>query len=112
MGLTVHTESPSPDRVVVHIAGELDMSSAGRLRQDLLAAVDDPAVTVVKADLSGVTFIDSTGIGVLIATNNAATRAGRRFVVTRASAPVIRVLRIVGVTELLGLPAQATSEPG
>ena len=110
MTLTVRTTSPVAGRSVVHVTGEVDWASVGRLRESLLAAIDDSAVSVVEADLSEVTFIDSSGIGALVAARTAADRADRGFVVTRASVPVVRVLRIVGVTQLLGLPGE--DDPG
>src|SRR6266571_803816 len=51
--------------VIVRLAGELDLYNAHALRDELVAAAErEPERLVV--DLSGLTFIDSTGLGVLI----------------------------------------------
>jgi anti-sigma B factor antagonist len=50
---------------IVHLTGELDLYNAHLVRDELLsAAADHPQRLIV--DLSAVTFIDSTGLGVLI----------------------------------------------
>lgn len=51
--------------VLVRIDGELDMATAGRLRQHMQSVTDkEPAGLVL--DLNRVAFIDSTGLGVLV----------------------------------------------
>ena len=53
------------DAVVVKLGGELDLYNAHAVRQELVRQTDrNPRRIVV--DLGGVTFIDSTGLGVLI----------------------------------------------
>ncbi|WP_420618049.1 STAS domain-containing protein [Candidatus Poriferisocius sp.] len=50
---------------VLTVTGEIDMATAPRFRQRLLAVIGTGAQNVV-IDLSGVDFIDSTGLGVLM----------------------------------------------
>jgi anti-anti-sigma factor len=50
---------------VVRLSGEVDMYTAPQLKQSMLGLIDEGAAKVV-IDLSGVTFIDSTALGVLI----------------------------------------------
>jgi len=50
---------------LVRVVGELDIYSSADLRKDLHVLIND-GVQIVVADLSGVTFIDSTSLGVLI----------------------------------------------
>ena len=50
---------------VLTVTGEIDMATAPRFRQRLLAVIGAGAQNVV-IDLSGVDFIDSTGLGVLM----------------------------------------------
>jgi anti-anti-sigma factor len=49
---------------VAHIGGELDLSSAGTLRERLLAAVENQDVGLV-IDLSDATYVDSAGVNLL-----------------------------------------------
>ena len=78
------------------VAGEIDLAVAGQFASavnDLLAAADGVAVI----DLTGVTFFNSTGIGVLVDAATGATRRGVALTV-RPSDYVRRTLEITGLT--------------
>ncbi|WP_213452261.1 STAS domain-containing protein [Rhizomonospora bruguierae] len=85
---------------VIAITGEIDVSHAATLRRTLLAEIAGPA-TSVTVDLTGVTFLDSSGISVLIAGHNAATEAGVPYLVTGVTGRVAHVLTITGVINKL-----------
>ncbi|GAA2435543.1 anti-sigma factor antagonist BldG [Actinomadura vinacea] len=53
------------DLTVVKISGEIDVFTSPRLRENLLDIIDNGALHLV-VDLSDVTFLDSTGLGVLV----------------------------------------------
>ncbi|MFJ4621145.1 STAS domain-containing protein [Streptomyces sp. NPDC088812] len=84
---------------VVTVTGEVDHDTAGPLRRALTPA--DGAVgprTVV--DLGGVTFLDSSGINVLIAAHQAHGEPGwLRLADVRQ--PVLRTLQLVGIDTLI-----------
>lgn len=87
--------------VVVELAGELDLYNAQDVREALIAQAErDPPRLVV--DLSRVTFIDSTGIGVLI---EARTRLGNRqgFLVVSPGLETRRALEISGLIRLFSV---------
>jgi anti-sigma B factor antagonist len=72
------------------VQGELDLSVADRLRERLEAAAGRP----VLVDLSDCTFIDSTGIAVVLL----ARREGERVAMHSPSEQVLRVLAVTGLT--------------
>lgn len=87
--------------VVVSLAGELDLYNAPALRTALLAeCASGPARLVV--DLSGVEFIDSTALGVLI---EARRRLGRSesFLLASPGMETRRALRISGLDKHFGV---------
>ena len=80
------------------IAGDVDLWAAPELH----ALVADKAETErgLVLDLSRVTFIDSTGIGVLLAAQERALGRSLRFALrTNASEPVMRFLGVTGASE-------------
>ena len=50
---------------IITVAGELDLYTAPRLKENLLAALEDDVLKIV-VDMTGVHFIDSSALGVLI----------------------------------------------
>ena len=82
-------------RIVVSLAGELDLYNAHEVRDALLqCCAESPERLVV--DLSGVTFIDSTALGVLIeARSKMANR--RAFVLAAPGLETRRALEISGL---------------
>ncbi|NMF25053.1 STAS domain-containing protein [Olsenella umbonata] len=88
----------------VQVAGEVDVSNASKLRDaiDELLAKGVPSVDV---DLSQVSYIDSTGIGVLVGAVHRAHDAGLSLVVSNPQRNVARVLDMLGVSGELGIEA-------
>ncbi len=88
------------ERIVVDVAGTLDLATSPALREGLveLTAAGHVDVTV---DLGGVTFIDSTGFGVLMNASKAAQhRGGFLQLVIPAGSPVAKTIRISGLDRL------------
>jgi anti-sigma B factor antagonist len=63
--LAISTEQVSPTESILALTGEIDLYTCPELKTELLRVIEDGA-TFVVVDLSGTTFIDSTGLAVLI----------------------------------------------
>lgn len=83
-------------RTVLRVAGEVDVSSAPQL-QDKLSDLVDVAGAALIVDLSGVTFIDSTGLGVLVGARNRAAELDGSISLVVASDRVLKLFRITGL---------------
>src|SRR4051794_39815088 len=81
---------------LVLVAGEVDPRTASQLAEPLRVAMEAGGEVVV--DLSGVTFFDSSGIAVLIATHQALRSNDRGLVVRAPSRVVERVLQLAQLT--------------
>jgi anti-anti-sigma factor len=95
-------------RLILH--GEIDMAVSDELHAILQQAVALSS-SVTEVDLGDVTFLDCTGIGVLVAANNTARRHGRAVYVSHASRFVRRVLEITDVLPHLSAPAPSPTQP-
>jgi anti-sigma B factor antagonist len=87
---------------VLEVRGELDFATAGALRAELLDASRDDAPTVAL-DLSGVGFIDSTGVSLLVQAKRRLDDAGRTLVLRSPSERVRRVLDLSGLGDEFAL---------
>jgi anti-anti-sigma factor len=92
---------PEGDRMVVSVVGELDEATGEDLRGEVGGVLHDAPHRVVVLDLSGVSFMDSRGLGQLLSACRAVERAGRSVYVARPSLHAQRVLDSAGVSDLL-----------
>jgi len=98
------TTSRHGDVVTVTASGEIDLLAAPALRTALLDAAQS-GVPEVALNLAAASFIDSTGLSVIVQAWRRLDAEGRHLMVASASAPVARVITISGLTDLLGLDA-------
>ena len=96
---------------IVEVSGELEMHAAPELRAELqrVCALENASQKPrVLIDLSQVSFIDSTGIGVLVGGLKRAREAGGALVLV---CPVPRLRRVFEITGLLqALPMYQTRD--
>jgi anti-sigma B factor antagonist len=81
------------------LSGEIDFTSSGPVQSTLLAMIL-PGGGAVVADLSQVTFLDSSGLGVLVQAHRTAMERDNRLLVV-ASSPVRKLLRLTGLDTVL-----------
>ncbi|HEV2875427.1 MAG TPA: STAS domain-containing protein [Thermoleophilaceae bacterium] len=93
----------TPGWYVITVGGECDLNAAPALSVAVEAAFQHGASTIV-VDLQEVTFIDSTAIGILLAARERLRRSGGTFEVVCSVPAVVRVLEIVGMETVAGVP--------
>ena len=98
--IVVHRPGPESD-AVVRVAGEVDLSTAPRLRQTILDLLAEEPPQGVRVDLTDVPLLDSTGVFVLVDTYKRAKGRGVGLTVEHPQQIVRRVLEICGLLDLL-----------
>ena len=83
--------------VVVAIRGELDTYTAPRLRSQLRALILDQVTHTVVLDLSRMTFIDSSGLGVLVGALKWTRGQGGQLTLANPTRSTRKVLEISGL---------------
>jgi anti-sigma B factor antagonist len=112
--LEVRTEpTPTlPTGVRLALAGELDISSAPTLERELRRA-EDAAPPVLVLDLRELTFMDSTGLRLVLGADARARKEGRRLAIVRGGEAIDRVFRIAipdDRLEMVDDPAEIPSD--
>ncbi|GAA5198482.1 hypothetical protein GCM10023322_72010 [Rugosimonospora acidiphila] len=92
-------------RHVVKISGALEVTTAEAFLATVEAVRGGSGGIAVQVDLSGVDFLDSSGIRALLRAHRAAVASGGSLTVSGARGLVAEVLRITAVGELLGMSA-------
>jgi anti-sigma B factor antagonist len=90
------------DSCTITVSGEVDMATSTQLKRALDGVLaTDPLPVLIRAELVGVEFLDTTGLGLLLTARTQAEQAGSRFVVASTSPALDRLFAITGVTEIL-----------
>ncbi len=89
---------------VVVLNGEVDIYTAPRLRDALMADID-AGVSRIVVDLSAVPFIDSSGLGVLVVALRRLKEHGGCITLVCAHENVIRAFRLTGLLSVFPLHA-------
>jgi anti-sigma B factor antagonist len=87
-----------PDRVVLQLAGELDLASSPIFER----ALEDSSLAsapLLVLDLDGLKFVDSTGLRIILLAHEGARSRGQQFAITPGSPQVQRLLNITSVAE-------------
>ena len=87
-----------PDRVVLQLAGELDLASSPIFERALEDA-SLAAAPLLVLDLDGLKFVDSTGLRIILLAHEGARSRGQQFAITPGSPQVQRLLNITSVAE-------------
>ncbi len=94
------TKSAITVNVTVAITGDIDLATRDGIREVLSAALRGGQAHLT-ADLSGVTFIDACGLGVLLGVRCDAIAAGGSLTLRAPSPAVRRLTGILGLDEVL-----------
>jgi anti-sigma B factor antagonist len=95
-GLTL--ESMSSGAVRIALRGELDLKHAYTFDEEL-RKVEDARPPCIVLDLRELRFMDSCGVGRLVAARRRARRDGRRLMLVRGGRAVQHLLALTGVDE-------------
>jgi anti-sigma B factor antagonist len=96
----VHERPVQGGRRLIAVAGELDLFTAPELRSRLNEMIDRGARELI-VDLSETEFVDSTGLGVLIAVYKRMQSAGGELVIVDERDNILSAFRVAGVDQLL-----------
>jgi anti-sigma B factor antagonist len=109
------TSEQRGDTVHLRLSGELDISSAPKV-EDELARVEPERPELIVLDLRHLAFMDSTGLRLLIAADTRARQQDRRLAIVKGPEPVQRVFRITRLEERLEIvddvPADSAGAAG
>ncbi len=97
ISIEIQTASDVP---VVRLTGELDIDQAVRVREHLDKVIDAGSLRFV-IDLSDVSYIDSTGLGMLVAVHKRLVAEQGFYVLTVPRASQRKVFEITGLSSVL-----------
>lgn len=87
--------------LIVRIETELDQRAAAQIRRELDALLRDPMIRHLVLDFSGITFMDSSGIGLIIGRYKLLAKRGGAVSIRNADPRVSRIFEMSGVYRIV-----------
>ncbi|OGH59159.1 MAG: hypothetical protein A3G34_02425 [Candidatus Lindowbacteria bacterium RIFCSPLOWO2_12_FULL_62_27] len=97
--MELRSEVTALEEAVIHVKGEIDMNTSPKLR-DLLKSSEAQRMKKVTVDLSGVTYMDSSGIATLVEMLQTLTAKKGRLILKAMKPEVKAVFEIAHLTEV------------
>lgn len=98
MKITTHKQNGS---LVICLTGELDECFADYTRKNIDSAILSERMDNVIFDMSGLTFMDSTGIGVLLGRYKLIKKLGGTAMITGSNKQIDKVLTMSGIYTIM-----------
>ena len=89
--------------LVVRVKGEMDMLVADKLRKEIDRKLETKQITNLVINLEKVTFIDSSGLGVIIGRYKKISNLSGKMYIVGASPSVHKILMFSGINKLISL---------
>ena len=86
--------------IVMRLSGDIDHHSAGEIRRRLESEIRGSGAVNIAFDMRDVTFMDSSGIGVMIGRYKTVSALGGHMIVYNASDRIKRLLEMSGIDRL------------
>lgn len=97
------SDSSQSGHTRIVVLGELDIATAPELERELRQRLADPSCREIVLDLRSTSFIDSSGLRVLLLASRDAHAAGCRLLVVPGDGHVLRAIEMAQVAEHLEL---------
>ena len=101
MELTLDARTDGPFQIIA-VGGEIDVYTAPRLREAIVAAIDDGHTRLV-VDVEKVEFLDSTGLGVLVGALKKVRADGGTLDIVCTQERILKIFDITGLDKVFGL---------
>ena len=93
---------PAGATLAAYLTGEIDHHSAQTLRREIDAQIDARLPELLTLDFSGVTFMDSSGVGLILGRSRRITGLGGKLSVQNVSPTVKKMLDIARIPCVTG----------
>ena len=107
MSLSIETSAQGDRTFVIALRGDVDYTTVHQFREEVSALLAAGTVRNLVVDLAGVSFLDSTGVGTLVVASRICADCGVRMPLRRVNPFIARLFAVLGVSEVLGVPAPA-----
>ena len=97
--LSLDTQQVDTVTALITVTGELELANCATVREAVVGLLAQ-SVTRLAVDLSGLSFIDSSGVGVIIGALKRVRERNGAFALVCSNPSIMRVFEITGLTEV------------
>lgn len=87
--------------VTAYISGEIDHHNAAKLRNDIDSAAENAYPEALILDFGGVTFMDSSGIGLVLGRYRLMQDLSGKVIIENAPKNIAKVFKMAGIEKLI-----------
>ena len=91
------------DQITAYLSGEIDHHTAAPMREEIDETAQRVQPKLLILDFSGVTFMDSSGIGLVMGRYRLMQELGGKLQIARIPRPLRRVMQVAGLSKLTNL---------
>ncbi len=91
------------ERLIAYLSGEIDHHTSRQMRCEIDDCITRTSPKIVELNFKDVTFMDSSGIGLIMGRYKLATSLGAEICVTQASSYLKRVMKLAGIDSIVSL---------
>lgn len=106
LDFSITSERPSDSVGLVAVSGEVDVYTSPRVRSAMLDHFEAGCTSLV-VDLSSVDYLDSSGLGILVAGLKRAREQGGEVHLVTTKPRIMRVLEVTGLDKVFSISATA-----
>ncbi len=90
----------SDNTVIAYLEGELDHHTAKPMREEIDAAVESNTPKLLVLDFKDITFMDSSGIGLVMGRYKLVSKYNAKLTITNPSPQIYKVMQLAGLSRL------------
>jgi len=90
----------TPMRITAFISGEIDHHNAAQIREAIDSAVEKQCPQILRIDFSDVTFMDSSGVGLVMGRYKIVKSYGGNIEIVNMSPQIYKIMKISGIEKI------------
>lgn len=98
------------ERVTAFLSGEIDHHTAAGLRSEIDGAIQQYKPKTLKLDYSDVSFMDSSGIGLVMGRYRTLQPFGGKVIVSNLSPQVYKIMQLAGLEKIAAINKREDAE--
>ena len=97
----------SGESVTAYLRGEIDHHTAADMRREIDSAIERYMPSALTLDFSGISFMDSSGVGLVMGRYRNLAKTGARLCIAGTSAPIYKMMKLAGIERLATWESEA-----